>query len=43
LKAGLDYGGAMAALKMTVPQNTPLIDREDVERLLSGKDLDVLR
>jgi 2-dehydro-3-deoxygluconokinase len=43
LQAGLDYGSAMAALKMTVPQNTPLIEREDVERLLAGNDLDVLR
>jgi 2-dehydro-3-deoxygluconokinase len=43
LQAGLDYGSAMAALKMTIPQNTPLIEREDVERLLSGNGLDVLR
>jgi 2-dehydro-3-deoxygluconokinase len=43
LQAGLDYGSAMAALKMTVPQNTPLIEREDVERLLSGKGLTVVR
>ena len=43
LQAGLDYGSAMAALKVTIPQNTPLIEREDVERLLSGNGLDVLR
>jgi len=43
LQAGLDYGSAMAALKMTIPQNTPLIERKDVERLLSGNDVDVLR
>jgi 2-dehydro-3-deoxygluconokinase len=43
LQSGLDYGSAMAALKMTIAQNTPLIDREDVERLLSGRDLDVVR
>jgi 2-dehydro-3-deoxygluconokinase len=43
LQAGLDYGCAMAALKMTIPQNTPLVDRADVERLLAGSDLDVLR
>jgi 2-dehydro-3-deoxygluconokinase len=43
LQAGLYYGSAMAALKMTIPQNTPLIERGDVERLLSGTDLDVLR
>jgi 2-dehydro-3-deoxygluconokinase len=43
LQAGLEYGGAMAALKMTIPQNVPLIERRDVQRLLSGTDLDVLR
>ena len=43
LQAGLDYGTAMAALKMTVPQNTPLIDRSEVERLLAGRNLDVIR
>jgi len=43
LEAGLEIGSAMAALKMTIPQNTPLIECEDVERLLSGKDLDVVR
>jgi 2-dehydro-3-deoxygluconokinase len=43
LQAGLDYGSAMAALKMTVVQNTPLIERGDVERLLSGKERDVVR
>ena len=43
LQSGLDYGTAMAALKMTVPQNTPLIEREEVERLLYGRDLDVIR
>jgi 2-dehydro-3-deoxygluconokinase len=43
LQAGLDHGGAMAALKMTVPQNTPLIDRADVDRLLSGQGVDVVR
>jgi 2-dehydro-3-deoxygluconokinase len=43
LQAGLDYGSAMAALKVTIPQNTPLIEREDVARLLLGSDLDVLR
>jgi 2-dehydro-3-deoxygluconokinase len=43
LQAGLDYGCAMAALKLTVPQNTPLIDRKDVERLLAGRNLDVVR
>lgn len=43
LQTGLDYGGAMAALKMTIPQNTPLISRDDVERLLAGRDLDLVR
>ena len=43
LQSGLDYGSAMAALKMTIPQNVPLIDLEDVKRLLSGSDLHVLR
>ena len=43
MQAGLDYGGAMAALKMTIPQNTPLINRSDVERLLQGRDLDLVR
>jgi 2-dehydro-3-deoxygluconokinase len=43
LADGLRYGSAMAALKMTIPQNTPLISRDDVERLLSGQNLDVLR
>lgn len=43
LQAGLDYGCAMAALKMTIPQNTPLIDRQDIDRLLAGRDLDVVR
>ena len=43
LQAGLDYGSAMAALKMTIPQNTPLIEREDVVRLLSGTDREIVR
>jgi hypothetical protein len=36
-----EAGGAM--LKMTISQNTPLVERADVGRLLSGKDLDVVR
>jgi 2-dehydro-3-deoxygluconokinase len=36
LQTGLKYGNAMAALKMTVPQNLPLIEREDVRRLIAG-------
>jgi 2-dehydro-3-deoxygluconokinase len=43
LQAGLDYGSTMAALKMTIPQNTPLIERADVERLLSGKGMTIVR
>ena len=43
LQVGLNYGTAMAALKMTVPQNLPLIEREDVERMLAGNDLEVIR
>jgi 2-dehydro-3-deoxygluconokinase len=43
LKTGLAYGNAMSALKFTIPQNLPLIEREDVERLLSGSDLRLVR
>ena len=43
LQKGLDYGGAMAALKMTVPQNIPIINSDDVERLLTGRNADVVR
>jgi 2-dehydro-3-deoxygluconokinase len=43
LRRGLAYGIAMAALKMTVPQNIPLINRVDVERLVAGRNSDVIR
>lgn len=43
LQAGLDYGSAMAALKMTVPQNIPLATRDDVERLLSQRESELVR
>lgn len=43
LQAGLDYGGAMAALKMTIPQNIPPINKDDVEHLLAGRDIGVVR
>jgi 2-dehydro-3-deoxygluconokinase len=43
LEAGLAYGNAMAALKFTVPLNLPLIDREDVDALLAGRDLRLVR
>jgi len=33
----------MSALKFTVPQNLPLIDREDVEALLAGQDVRLVR
>ena len=43
LPTGLAYGSAMAALKMTIPQNTPLIDQQDVERLLNGQKQALVR
>ncbi len=43
LQTGLAYGNAMSALKFTVPQNLPLIDREDVEALLAGQDVRLVR
>lgn len=43
MQEGLAYGMAMAALKMTIPQNIPLINRIDVERLVSGRNSDVIR
>ena len=43
LRTGLETGCAMSALKLTIPQNTPLVDRADVERLLAGRDVEVVR
>ena len=43
LEAGLNYGTAMAALKITVPQNLPLIDKDDTERLIAGRILELVR
>jgi 2-dehydro-3-deoxygluconokinase len=43
LEEGLRYASAMAALKLTIPENTPLINRDDVEALLRGKQLGLLR
>lgn len=43
LKTGLVYGNAMAVLKMTIPQNMPLIERGDVERLIAGGMNDLMR
>ncbi|MBN1874803.1 MAG: sugar kinase [Anaerolineae bacterium] len=37
VQTGLEYGNAMAALKMTIPQNIPVIERQDVEHLIAGK------
>ena len=43
LQTGLDCGGAMAALKMTIGQNMPLINPEDVKSLLSGQKRGLIR
>ena len=43
VKAGLEYGGAMAALKFTVPLNIPVIDKEDIHNLLRGVKEGVVR
>ncbi|NLE46502.1 MAG: sugar kinase [Chloroflexi bacterium] len=43
VQSGLDYGTAMAALKMTIPQNIPLSTKADVERLFGNCEADVLR
>ena len=43
LQSGLHYGMAMAALKMTIPQNTPMVNKEDVERLVGGRIRDLIR
>lgn len=43
LAKGLAYGVAMAALKMTIPQHIPIINKVDVERLVSGRTSDVIR
>jgi 2-dehydro-3-deoxygluconokinase len=43
LQSGLLYGSAMAALKLTIRENMPLVDREDVERLVSGRDISLVR
>jgi len=43
LQVGLDYGMAMAALKMTIPQNIPIVNKEDVEQLLLGRNLELIR
>ena len=43
LKVGLETGSAMAALKMTLPQNIPLIDLADIRALLHGRATDLIR
>jgi len=43
VQAGLEYGGAMAALKFTVPLNIPVIDKEEVDDLLKGVRGEVIR
>lgn len=43
LAEGLRYGNAMSALKFTVPQNIPLINKADVERLVSDGDIRMIR
>ncbi len=43
LEAGLNYGTAMAALKITLPQNVPLVAKEDTERLIAGRVVKLVR
>lgn len=43
LETGIAYGNAMAALKFTIPHNLPLIDHADVDALLAGRDLRLVR
>jgi 2-dehydro-3-deoxygluconokinase len=43
LQEGLHYGSAMSALKLTIPQNIPLVNKEDVERLVKGESTSVIR
>jgi 2-dehydro-3-deoxygluconokinase len=43
IETGLHYGMAMAALKMTIPQNVPLVSREEVEQLLRGRQPALVR
>jgi len=43
LRAGLEIGSAMAALKMTIPQNIPLVELTDIQSLLSGRDTSLIR
>jgi 2-dehydro-3-deoxygluconokinase len=43
LAEGLRYGNAMATLKFTIPQNIPIVNKEDVERLVQGGNATVIR
>ena len=43
LHKGLAYGNAMAVLKMTLPQNIPLINLDEVDRLVAGEFHHILR
>ncbi len=43
LTAGLEYGSAMAALKLTIPDNVPLVSKADVDNLISGASPDLIR
>lgn len=43
VQAGLEYGSAMAALKITLPVNIPVIERQDVERLIRGEKIKINR
>ena len=44
LQDGIDYGSAFSALKMTIPQNIPLVNKADMLALIAGRSkTDVLR
>ena len=43
LSNGLRYGCAMAALKLTIPENTPLVNKADLERLVAGQTVELVR
>jgi 2-dehydro-3-deoxygluconokinase len=43
LQAGLNYGTAMAGLKITIPQNLPLVAKADAERLIAGRVVELVR
>lgn len=43
LQSGLEYGSAMAALKMTIPQNVPIVTRDAVEQIIERRQNDLIR